>query len=184
LEEAFAVLSTLLGDREKRAYRLIEGSATITATVDTLSLIDVALSKRPDLARLRSERDGAAQYAKAEKALSYPTINAFGSGGLIPVRDTAHFDDRYAAAGVNMSLPKKRWPAVKFKEKRAITWTEHRAIVAREGNAERKTFYQLAWYLGASQSDLAHLEAGNINWENRVISFAQENRFHCTNAVR
>ena len=35
-------------------------------------------------------------------------------------------------------LPKKRWPAVKFKEKRAITWAEHCAIIAREGNAERK----------------------------------------------
>ncbi len=105
LDEAFAVLSTLLGDREKRAYRLIEEPVSNTATVDTTSLIDVALSRRPDLARLRLERDGAAQYAKAQKALSYPTINAFGSGGLIPVRDTAHFDDRYAAAGVNLSLP-------------------------------------------------------------------------------
>lgn len=71
-------------------------------------------------------------------------------------------------------LPKKRWPAVKFKEKRAITWAEHRAIVAREGNAERKAFYQLAWYPGASQSDLAHLEAGNIDWEHRIISFARK----------
>lgn len=42
---------------------------------------------------------------RAQKALSYPVINAFGSGGLIPVRDTSHFEDKYAAAGVNMSLP-------------------------------------------------------------------------------
>ena len=105
LEEAFAVLSTLLGDREKRAYQLIEEPVSITATVGTSSLIDVALSKRPDLARLRLGCDGAAQYVRAQKALSYPTIYAFGSGGFIPVRDTAHFDDRYAAAGVNLSLP-------------------------------------------------------------------------------
>jgi hypothetical protein len=50
-------------------------------------------------------------------------------------------------------LPKKRWPAIKFKEKRAITQTEHQAIVQREQNPERKAFYQLAWHLGASQSD-------------------------------
>jgi outer membrane protein len=105
LEEAFAVLSMLLGDREKRAYRLIEEPVSITATVDTSSLIDIALSKRPDLSRLRLERDGAVQYARAQRALSYPTISAFGSGGFIPVRDTAHFEDRYAAAGVNLSLP-------------------------------------------------------------------------------
>jgi integrase len=70
-------------------------------------------------------------------------------------------------------LPKKRWPAIKFGEKRAITCKEHQAIVERERNPERKAFYQLAWHLGASQSDIAFLEAENIDRENRVISFAR-----------
>jgi hypothetical protein len=56
-------------------------------------------------------------------------------------------------------LPKRQWPAVRFKDKRAITWDEHSRIVAREQNAERKAFYMLAWHIGASQSDLAHLRA-------------------------
>ncbi len=60
-------------------------------------------------------------------------------------------------------LPKKRWPAVNFKKKRAITWEEHGRIVERETNPERKAFYQLAWYTGASQTDLALLEASNID---------------------
>ena len=71
-------------------------------------------------------------------------------------------------------LPKKRWPAVKYKEKRGITLEEHQAIVEREKNPERKAFYQLAWHLGASQSDIAFLDAKNIDWENRVISFARK----------
>lgn len=71
-------------------------------------------------------------------------------------------------------LPKKQWPGVKFKEKRGITRSEHEAIIAREGNSERRAFYQLAWHLGASQTDLAHLEAENIDWEHRVISFARK----------
>ena len=71
-------------------------------------------------------------------------------------------------------LPKKRWPGIKFKEKRGITLEEHQAIVEREQNPERKAFYQLAWDLGASQSDIACLEAGNIDWENHVISFARK----------
>ena len=71
-------------------------------------------------------------------------------------------------------LPKKRWPVIKFKEKRGITWEEHQAIVTREQNPERKAFYQLAWHLGASQSDIAFLEAGNIDWESNVISFARK----------
>jgi integrase len=68
-------------------------------------------------------------------------------------------------------LAKKRWPAVVFKEKRGITLAEHLAIVARENNPERKAFYKLAWHLGASQSDLAFLEAENVDWDNHVIRY-------------
>ena len=71
-------------------------------------------------------------------------------------------------------IVKRQWPELRFKEKRAITWDEHRAIVAREQNPERKAFYQLAWHLGASQSDLACLNAADIDWENHVISFARK----------
>jgi len=48
---------------------------------------------------------------------------------------------------------------------------EHQAIVARELNLERRAFYQLAWHLGASQSDLAFIEAENVDWESHVISY-------------
>jgi integrase len=68
-------------------------------------------------------------------------------------------------------LAKKRWPAVVFKEKRGITLAEHLTIVGREQNPERKAFYKLAWHLGASQSDLAFLEAENVYWDNHVISY-------------
>ena len=71
-------------------------------------------------------------------------------------------------------LAKRQWPKVEYKDKRAITWAEHQAIVAREQNPERKAFYQLAWHLGASQSDMAFLEAENIDWEHNVISFARK----------
>ena len=70
-------------------------------------------------------------------------------------------------------LPKKRWPIIKFKDKRGITLAEHLAIVARELNPERRAFYRLAWHLGASQSDIAFLEAENVDWENNVISYAR-----------
>ena len=68
-------------------------------------------------------------------------------------------------------LAKKRWPAVIHGEKRAITLAEHLAIVARENNPERKAFYKLAWCLGASQSDLAFLQAENVDWKNNLISY-------------
>jgi hypothetical protein len=71
-------------------------------------------------------------------------------------------------------IPRLQWVKPVFKEKRAITAQEHQAIVTRKQNPERKAFYQLAWHLGASQSDLACLEAGNVDWENRVVSYARK----------
>jgi integrase len=70
-------------------------------------------------------------------------------------------------------LPKRQWPAVRFKDKRAITWEEHGCVIAREQNRERKAFYQLAWHVGASQSDLAHLQAEDVDWQARIICFVR-----------
>jgi hypothetical protein len=47
-------------------------------------------------------------------------------------------------------IPKRQWPTVRFKEKRAITLDEHRKIIAAEVNRERKVFYQLCWRLGGN----------------------------------
>lgn len=71
-------------------------------------------------------------------------------------------------------LPKREWPKIEFKEKRAITLAEHQAIVASDPNAERRAFYQLAWHLGASQSDIAYLEASSVDWEAKAIGYARK----------
>jgi integrase len=71
-------------------------------------------------------------------------------------------------------LPKKRWPAVHYRQRRGVTRAEHDAILARETNPERKAFYQLAWHLGASQCDIANLNAEDIDWEAHVIAFARK----------
>lgn len=71
-------------------------------------------------------------------------------------------------------IVKRQWPKVEHGEKRPITLEEHQAIVAREQNAERKALYQLAWHLGASQSDIALLDAEKVNWEERAILFRRK----------
>ncbi len=68
-------------------------------------------------------------------------------------------------------IPRRQWPPIVYKEKRAITATEHAAILAAETNPERKVFYQLCWHLGASQGDLALLRGEDIDWENHTLSF-------------
>lgn len=71
-------------------------------------------------------------------------------------------------------IPKRQWPAVRHRERRAITLDEHTRIVAAESNPERRSFYELAWNIGASQSDIAFLEAHDIDWQQRVISYQRK----------
>jgi len=71
-------------------------------------------------------------------------------------------------------IPKKHWPKVHFREKRAITAAEHQAILARQTNPVWNAFYRLCWLLGASQSDVAFLSAEDVDWEMRVIGFARK----------
>ena len=68
-------------------------------------------------------------------------------------------------------LPKKQWPKVEYGAKRAITWEEHRRIVEREQNPERRAFYELCWLLGGSQGDIASLRAEDVDWETQVVSY-------------
>ena len=68
-------------------------------------------------------------------------------------------------------VPRRQWPKIHFKDKRAITLEEHQRIVEREKNPERKAFYELAWHLGASQSDVANLHAEDIEWSSRTLTF-------------
>lgn len=68
-------------------------------------------------------------------------------------------------------LPQKLWLAIKYKKKRAINYEEHQQILAREGNPERRVFYELLWYLGGAQTDIACLEAEDIDWNDSTLCY-------------
>ncbi|HTI73141.1 MAG TPA: TolC family protein [Candidatus Limnocylindria bacterium] len=104
LQAAFARLSNLLGYREAKTFALTDVDSTTNSLGEASPFIQAALAHRPDLARLRDERDAALKFAKAEQALFYPTVSAFGTVGDIPVHDE-HLPDNYAAAGLNLNLP-------------------------------------------------------------------------------
>jgi integrase len=71
-------------------------------------------------------------------------------------------------------IPKRLWPEVRFKPKRAITLAEHLLIIGREKNPERCAFYELCWHLGGSQSDIAHLKAEDVDWNNQTIAYTRQ----------
>jgi hypothetical protein len=71
-------------------------------------------------------------------------------------------------------IPRRQWPAIHYKEKRAITLEEHQKIIAAEVNPERKALYEMCWHLGASQGDVASLK-GNRPAEPCVACSASGN---------
>jgi outer membrane protein len=104
LQAAAAQLSTLLGLPQPRSYRLIEEPLPADASTNVSDLVQQALGARPDLIALRNQQEGARRFARAERGLHYPTISAVGAAGVVPVHDPA-LPDRYAAAGVVLSVP-------------------------------------------------------------------------------
>jgi outer membrane protein len=104
LKASFAVLSTLLAEREPETFTLADEPLPANITNGVSGLIMEALAQRPDLARLRFQRDAAKEFAKAQGKLLYPTVDALGAAGVIPTGNS-HLGPDYAAAGVNLNVP-------------------------------------------------------------------------------
>ncbi len=70
-------------------------------------------------------------------------------------------------------IPRRQWPKVRFRERRAILRSEHEKIIAVEPNVERRLYHEVDWHLGANQTDIVLLTADNIDWSARVVIFAR-----------
>ena len=105
LRSSFATLAALLDDRNATAYDLTDLPSPGKLETEVGSLIGAALRDRPDLKKLRMERDSAWKFAKAERDLRLPTLALQGTAGVLPYRDPALKDQNYAAGGISLSMP-------------------------------------------------------------------------------
>jgi outer membrane protein len=101
---AMASLGAALGEREPRTYILADEPREAKIPDDPGALVATALRERPDLLKLRYQVDSAHSAAVAEKDANYPTLSAVGVLGNSFSHDS-RLPDRYAAAGVQMSIP-------------------------------------------------------------------------------
>jgi len=104
VQASYAQLSTALGYREQREYQLVEEPLPAAPPGNEKALVTQALGERPDLSDLRLEQDSAAQFAKAEKDLWFPTVSSLWTAGVTPAH-AANLSDHYAAGGVNVNFP-------------------------------------------------------------------------------
>jgi integrase len=71
-------------------------------------------------------------------------------------------------------LAKRAWPKIQSQQKRAITAKEHAAVIASEGNDERRAYYEFLYQTGAAQTDGATLTAEDIDWSNGVLVYRRK----------
>jgi integrase len=70
-------------------------------------------------------------------------------------------------------LPRKLWPKMNKKDKRAITEAEHKQLLAAV-DEEWRLYFKLLWFVGASQTDAANLTSANIEWKSRVLTYRRQ----------
>jgi outer membrane protein len=101
---AMASLGAALGRKDASFFILTDDHEGTTPPPPLASLVESALRERPDLLNLQYQRDAALSVAAAEKDSNYPTLAAVGVLGNSYAEDS-HLPDKYAAAGLQLSVP-------------------------------------------------------------------------------
>ncbi len=104
IQSAQTTLASLTGIKSPESIQVEEVTTALDMAEEVGGMVVVALAHRPEVALAQAEQRSARERQKAETALDYPTLNAFGSGGASLIHDD-HLESRFAAAGVNISLP-------------------------------------------------------------------------------
>jgi outer membrane protein len=104
VQSAFASLSTALGSPQSVEYALSDEGMPPQPEGDSAPLIARALRERPDLGAQRLADQAAQKFADAERSLWMPSISFIGAAGVTPYHQVG-LNDRYSAAGVNVSVP-------------------------------------------------------------------------------
>jgi outer membrane protein len=104
VEQARAHLTTEMGEDNMVTATLNEPVLPADLPASANEMLPAAISGRADLQVARSAQTAAEEFAKAERRLSYPSLNAVGAAGQLPFHDHTLHDD-YAAAGFNLTIP-------------------------------------------------------------------------------
>ena len=133
-----------------------------------------------DNTRMRHERvvrTRPMQFLKSKRLIETTADDLFealklGSNSTIAFLQTLHNDALGMGWIPSAILPRKLWPKMQKKDKRAITEAEHIQLVAAV-DEEWGLYLQLLWFIGASQTDAANLSSANINWKDRVLTYGR-----------
>ena len=172
VQSSFATLGAVLGSREAQVYRLVEEAAPPALTNGAAEFTAIALRDRPDLQRLRLERDSAVKFARAERGLHYPTISIQGTAGVLPYRESGVNHD-YAAAGIVLNLPLFNGFLYEARDKEAVLRAQaaEAALIEEENNVIRDT--RIAWLNAGSAYERLAVTVTLVEQSRRSYALAE-----------
>lgn len=105
VDDAAAILSQALGLSEARRFRLVDVKGVSPPPGDIDRIVAQARDLNPELRALKARALSARKTADSYYAENYPTISAIGYAGETPFDPNGITQRRYAAAGLNLSVP-------------------------------------------------------------------------------
>jgi len=107
--KAFAQVNRALGSDSQQSFSLQEEPSPPPPPSTADPLVSEAMGNRPELIALRFDRDAAYKFQKAERDLSFPTVQGEGVAGFIPaiaqLTPPHVIPDHYEAAAINVNIP-------------------------------------------------------------------------------
>lgn len=145
VQQGRAQLATVMGMQDVVETPLTEPALPTALSASPNDAVPQAIASRADLQAAKSSEAAAEEFAKAEKRLSYPSLNAVGTAGELPYRDhTLH--DSYAAAGFNLSIPVFNGGLFAARQREAELEAQARAKDADAATLSVKEEARDAWY--------------------------------------
>jgi outer membrane protein len=105
IREGTARLGQALGDEQPAALILVDEADAPLAAPDPEAAVASALDHRPDVQALISRATASSELARAQRALSYPTLSVQGAAGLTPWHDPSIAHDYYGAVDLEVRVP-------------------------------------------------------------------------------
>jgi outer membrane protein len=172
-EAARAELAAALGYPGRQNLQLEDAPMPPELVSDVTALVGEALHNRPELAQLRAEQTAAESFAKAERALAFPTVSALAGVGVVPVRDDTELRGRYGALGLNIAVP--LFNGHLFSARRAEAELRAQAAQKIVADLENRVArdVQVAWLNANTAHDRMGLTAELRNEANQALDLAQ-----------
>lgn len=145
LQAAHATLARLVMEGSPMQYQLSAPPQPPAMPDSPQPLIAAALRSRPELEKLRRERDAARKLADAERASNLPTLSLQGTAGIMPYRDPT-LNANYAAAGIVMNFPVFTGGLNSARQREANLRAQAAEQMLRDDEARVTRDVQVAWY--------------------------------------